>query len=150
MRTKIGEGGVLVLALVLASLALQAPLVCADDLTGSTTLLCAGVQATECFEGGECGIDLPENLNMPAFIEIDLDAKLLSTTAASGENRTTPITALSREDGSIFLQGHEMGKGFTFVIDEQSGQVTVAIAAQGRAVIVFGNCTPLATASGNK
>ena len=150
MRTKIGEGGVLVLALALASLAPQARVVNADDLTGSSAFLCAGIQATECLEGGECGIDLPRNLNMPAFIEIDLDSKLLSTTAASGENRSTPITALSREEGSIFLQGHEMGKGFTFVIDEQSGQVTVAIAAQGRAVIVFGNCTPLATTGDTK
>jgi len=150
MKTKIGEGGILILALVVASLALQARVVSADDLTGSTRLLCAGIQATECFEGGECGIDLPNNLNMPAFIEIDLAKKLLSTTAASGENRTTPITSLSRESGTIFLQGHEMGKGFTFVVDEQTGQVTVAIAAHGRAVIVFGNCTPLTTTDGSK
>lgn len=150
MRIKIGEGGVLVLALALGLLALHTHVVCADDLTGSSTFLCAGVQATECFEGGECGIDLPNNLNMPAFIEIDLDKKLLSTTAASGENRTTPITSLSREGGTIFLQGHEMGKGFTFVVDEQTGQVTVAIAAHGKAVIVFGNCTPLTTTDGTK
>ena len=150
MRAKIGGGRVLILAFILALLTLHAHVVGADDLTGASTFLCAGIQATECLEGGECGIDLPRNLNMPAFVEIDLDAKLLRTTVASGENRSTPITALSREEGSIFLQGHEMGKGFTFVIDEQSGQVTVAIAAKGRAVIVFGNCTPLATTGGDK
>jgi hypothetical protein len=150
MRTKIGEGGVLVLALVVAALALHAQVVSADDLTGSSRFLCAGVQATECLEGGECAIDLPQNLNMPAFIEIDLDKKLLSTTDASDENRTTPITQLNRQGGSIFLQGFEMGKGFSFVITEQTGQVTVAIAEKGRAVIVFGNCTPLATTGGDK
>lgn len=134
----------MVLALILA---LPGLVVQADDLTGSTTFLCAGVQATECLEGGECGIDLPRNLNMPAFVEVDLDAKLLSTTAASGLNRTTPITSLSRDDGMIFLQGYELGKGFSFVITEQTGHVTVAIAAEGRAVIVFGSCTPLASAA---
>jgi len=130
------------MVLALPGLAVQA-----DDLSGSTRFLCAGVQATQCLEGGECGIDLPQNLNMPAFIEVDLGAKLLSTTEASGLNRTTPITSLSREDGMIFLQGYELGKGFSFVITEQTGQVTVAIAAQGRAVIVFGTCTPLAAAA---
>ena len=47
----------------------------------------------------------------------------------------------------IFLQGYELGKGFSFVITEQTGHVTVAIAAEGRAVIVFGSCTPLASAA---
>jgi hypothetical protein len=137
------------LALILA---FSAQAVSADDLTGSTRFLCSAVQATECLEGGECGIDLPWNLNMPAFIEIDLEAKMLSTTEASGLNRKSPIEHLSRADGIIFLQGYELGKGFTFVISEQTGQVTVAIATESSGVIVFGSCTPLtsAAASGRK
>ena len=137
----------LVLILAVPGLTVQA-----DDLTGSTAFLCAAVQATQCFEGGECGIEIPWNLNMPAFVEIDLEAKMLSTTEASGLNRKTPIEHLSRADGIIFLQGYELGKGFTFVISEQTGQVTVAIATENSGVIVFGSCTPLtsAAASGRK
>jgi hypothetical protein len=119
----------------------------ADDLTGSNRFLCSAVQATECFVGGECGIDLPWNINIPQFIEIDLDGKMLSTTAASGQNRTTPIEHLEKENGVIALQGSENGRGFTFVISEETGQVTVAIATTGEAVIVFGACTPLAPAA---
>jgi hypothetical protein len=136
----------LVLALILA---LPGLVVEADDLTGSTAILCAAVQATECLEGGDCTIDLPWNLNIPQFIEIDLEAKMLSATAASGANRTTPIEYLESEDGVISLQGFENGRGFTFVINQQTGQVTVAIATEGRAVIVFGACTPLAGAAGS-
>ncbi len=137
---------VLVLILALPGLAVQA-----DDLTGSTAFLCASVQATGCLEGGECGIELPWNLNMPAFVEIDLEKKMLRTTEASGLNRKTPIEHLSRVDGVIFLQGYELGRGFTFVITEQTGQVTVAIATQGSGVIVFGSCTPMTSAdSGDK
>jgi hypothetical protein len=136
----------LILALILA---LPGLVVEADDLTGSTSFLCAAVQATQCLEGGDCTIDLPWNLNMPQFIEIDLEAKMLSTTAASGANRTTPIEYLESEDGAISLQGFENGRGFTFVINQQTGQVTVAIATDGRAVIVFGACTPLAGAAGS-
>ena len=134
-------------ALVLI-LSLTAPAVHADDLTGSTRFLCSAVQATECFVGGECGIDLPWNLNIPQFIEIDLESKMLSTTAASGANRTTPIEHLESENGVIALQGSENGRGFTFVITEETGQLTVAIATTGEAVIVFGACTPLAPAAG--
>lgn len=124
----------------------------ADDLTGSTAFLCAAVQATQCFEGGDCGIDLPWNLNIPQFIEIDLEAKRVKTTAASGENRMTPIEHLDREGGMIALQGYELGRGFSFVINEKTGQVTVAIATEGAGIIVFGACTPLpgSAASGGK
>ena len=116
----------------------------ADDLTGSTRLLCAPVQATVCFEDGECVVDLPSNLNIPEFVEVDLAAKRLSTTAASGQNRATPIAHVGREDGNIFLQGFEMGRAFSWVINEQTGQVTVAVAFEGTSVAVFGACTPIA------
>jgi hypothetical protein len=115
----------------------------ADDLTGASRFLCASVQATKCVEGGACGIDLPWNLNIPEFIEVDLTAKKLSTTAASGENRATPIAHLARENGLIVLQGFEMGRAFSFVITETTGHVAVAVATEGRAVAVFGACTPL-------
>lgn len=120
----------------------------ADDLTGSSRFLCAAVQATACFEDGDCGIDLPSNLNIPAFIEVDLEAKRVSTTVASGENRQTSIEHLSRRDGTIVLQGFEMGRAFSFVITEQTGQVTVAVATEGQAVAVFGSCTPLTETAG--
>lgn len=122
--------------------------VLADDLTGSSRFLCAAVQATVCFENGECGIDLPWNLNVPAFIEVDLDAKWLGTTTASGENRATPIEHLSREDGTIVLQGFEMGRAFSWIISEETGRVTVALAADGASVAVFGACTPIPGTAG--
>ena len=127
------------LAVLLAATSLT---VWADDLTGSSRFLCASVQATECQEGGDCWIDLPWNINVPQFIEVDLDGRRLGTTKASGENRTTAIEHLSRDNGTIVLQGFEMGRAFSFVISENTGQVTVAVAAEGRAVAVFGACTP--------
>ena len=116
----------------------------ADDLAGAGRILCAAVQATVCYEDGECAIDLPWNVNIPAFIEVDLGAKRLSTTTASGLNRTTPIEHVDRRDGTIVLQGFEMGRAFSWIITEATGQVTVAVAFEGTAVAVFGSCTPVA------
>jgi hypothetical protein len=120
----------------------------ADDLTGSTRFLCAAVQATKCLEGGECEIDVPWNLNIPEFIEVDLDAKRLSTTQVSGQNRATTIEHMSRRDGTIVLQGFEMKRAYSFVITEQTGRVAVAVATEGRVVSVFGACTALSSAAG--
>lgn len=116
----------------------------ADDLTGATRLLCVPVQATLCVEDGECAVALPWNVNIPQFIEVDLEARRLSTTAASGENRTTPIEHFRRIDGNIVFHGFEMGRAFSWVIDEAAGRVTVAIATDGISVAIFGACTPAA------
>jgi hypothetical protein len=131
---------------IVLAVAVSASSLCADDLTGANRILCTAVQATKCVEGGDCEVDLPWNLNVPQFIEVDLDAKLLSTTRASGEDRATPIRELVREGGLIVLQGFEKGRAFSFVITEQTGRLAVAVATAGRAVAVFGACTPMPVA----
>jgi len=128
-------------------LALAVDAVWADDLTGSSRFLCAAVQATVCADDGECADDLPWNLNIPPFLQVDLEGRSLSTTAASGEARATPIEHLSRSDGTIVFHGFEMGRAFSWVIDEQSGEVTAALAAAGITMSVFGICTPMASAA---
>jgi len=121
----------------------------ADDLGGADRLLCAAIQATVCVEDGECEIDLPWNVNIPQFIDVDLERRQLRTTRASGENRSTPIEHLSRIDGTIVFHGYEMGRAFSWVISEPTGHLTVALAADGVAVSVFGACTPWNGDDGN-
>ena len=116
----------------------------ADDLSGSDLLLCAAAQASLCTDDGACESGPPWNLNIPKFIQIDLAAKSLRTTAASGENRSTPVKNLERADGMIFLQGAEAGRAFSFVIAEATGMATIAVAKEGGGVIIFGACTPVA------
>ena len=121
-------------------LAIPAQVAWADDVTEVDRILCAAVQATYCLEDGECAIDLPWNLNIPEFIEIDFEAKRLNTTAASGLNRATAIEHLSRQDGIIVLQGFEMGRAYSFVITEETGQVAISVATEGQVVAIFGAC----------
>ena len=113
----------------------------ADDVTGANDLLCTSVQATICASDGECEIGPPWNWNIPQFIEIDLDDKMLRSTAASGENRETPIKNMQQTDGTLFLQGVQRGRAFSFVIDEASGMASIAVALDGLVISVFGACT---------
>ncbi len=130
------------------AVALSATGLRADDLTGVEKLLCTAVQATSCLDGGECVVGPPWKLNVPQFIEVDLAGKRLSTTKASGENRTTPITQLTRQGGLIVLQGLENDRAFSWVIAEDTGRAAVAVATDGKAVAVFGACTPMPTGPG--
>lgn len=115
----------------------------ADDLSGADRILCTAVQATVCGSGGACEIGLPWQWNIPQFVEIDLEAKTLGTTKASGENRATPIDNVQCSDGLIFLLGIEAGRAFSFVIEEETGILSAAVARSEITVSVFGACTPL-------
>ena len=84
-----------------------------------------------------------KEFNVPDFIEVDLEAGMLKTTEASEENRQTPISRIIREDGLIVLQGLEMGRAFSFTIEEAGGTMTAVAARNGLFVGAFGVCTPL-------
>ncbi len=115
----------------------------AEDLTGADRILCAGVQATYCDTSGACEVGMPWQWNMPEFVEIDFEAKIVSTTRAVERFRQTPIRTLERGNGEIYLQGVENARAFSFVIDEASGVASIAIAADGMTISVFGACTPI-------
>ncbi len=113
----------------------------ADNLQSLERLLCSTSQIVVCFEDGDCFTMLPWEANVPQFVVIDTKKMTLSTTRSSDENRSTPIRTLQREGGKIFLQGIEAGRAFSYVIDEASGLVTVAVSRDGLSVSVFGACT---------
>jgi len=134
--------------LILVLLALALPYAAAaDDLAGAPALLCTAVQATVCTEDGDCVVDNPWAFNIPQFLEVNLKDKKISTTKASGENRSTPIRTLEREGDLIIIQGIENGRAFSFVISQSTGMLSAAVARDGKSVSVFGACTPLAGAS---
>jgi hypothetical protein len=117
----------------------------ADDLKSATVILCTVVTATQCPASGDCATGPAWDLNIPQFIEIDFAAREMRTTKASGENRSTPIKNMEREDDRIFLQGIEKGRAFSVVITQETGMASVAVAREGMAVVAFAACTPIGT-----
>ena len=113
----------------------------ADQLTGIDRFICAAAQVQICIENDSCYVASAWELDVPDFVVIDLKKKKVSTTKASELNRSTTFTNVSKSDGTLFLQGVEAGRAFSFVIDEASGRMTVAVARDGIAVTVFGACT---------
>ena len=129
------------LALILAILMAPA-MTLADDLTGSEAFLCSVIHVSACTPDGECVGGPPWNLNIPQFIEVDLEAKTLSTTKASGEDRSTRIKNLEREEDLIIFQGFENGRAFSFVITESTGMASIAVAMEDKGIVAYGVCTP--------
>jgi len=125
-----------------ATLAL-APAALADNLAGADRLLCSAGRVTACWDSDDCYVGSPSELNVPQFVEIDLTAKRVSSTKASGEGRATTFPNVRREEGRIVLQGYENGRAFSFVIDEETGDMVAAVATRSVGATVFGACTPM-------
>lgn len=113
----------------------------AEGVAGTEQILCSVSQVSLCAETGECFDVQPWEIDMPQFVVIDTKRKVIATTRASDEQRSTPIANLQRDGGRIYIQGMEGGRAFSFVIDEATGLVTVAVARDGLSVSVFGACT---------
>lgn len=113
----------------------------AENVAGVDEMICAAGQAQVCLETGDCYAATPWELSMPDFVLIDTRKKTISTTASSGENRSTEFTKVERSEGLIHLQGFEGGRAFSFVIHELTGRMTAAVTRDGLSVTVFGACT---------
>jgi hypothetical protein len=114
----------------------------ADPVGGKMELLCAPAYVMHCSSGGKCELGPAENYNIPSFLRIDLDDRVILTSAASDEQQRTPIQQMSRENGEIYLQGVENGRIFAIVINEASGDLALGIISTGETATAFGACTP--------
>ena len=120
---------------------LAAGVAAAENLEGVDEMICASTQVQICLDGDECYAVTPWELDIPEFIVIDTKNKTISTTKASGQNRATKLNTVKRIDDVLYLQGIEGGRAYSFVIEETTGRMTVAVSRAGLTVTVFGTCT---------
>jgi L-lactate utilization protein LutB len=113
----------------------------AEDLSGVEEFVCSVSHVSLCAETGECFDVQPWEIDMPQFVVIDTKRRIVATTRASDQRRSTTIANLRRESAVIYLQGMEAGRAFSFIIDEATGLLTAAVARDGFSISVFGACT---------
>jgi hypothetical protein len=112
----------------------------AADFDGSKKLRCVPTDATECSGAGECKRVTVEEINIPRWITVDFKKEKLSGTDSDGEKETTPIGNVLVTEGQTVLQGAEGGRAWSIVIDQMSGDMTVAIAGDETGFVLFGVC----------
>ena len=113
-----------------------------DDLDGANRLLCVPGSVSHCVADRGCDNEPPEAANVPDFIEVDLRRKTLSTTRASGENRSTAVQHRISEGGRTYLMGVENGRAFVLAIADATGDMTFLVGTDRESGSMFGHCTP--------
>ena len=124
--------------LVVAGLALLSLPALAADFDGSKPLLCATQSALDCARGDDCATGLPEEIGAPTFMRIDLAKK-----SVIGPQTTTEILLQDKSGKQLLLQGRESGFGWTIVIDQPSGELTVTLTNRNGAYVLYGACTAI-------
>jgi len=126
-----------------ASFLVLSTAVWADDLTGKDRFLCSAGTLAACTEDGICFKESPASFDLPQFLEVDMGKKRLSSTKASGRDRSAEIVNLDRKNGRIVLQGVQGDRAFTLVIAEDTGLMSASVTFDGFNIGVFGACTPM-------
>ena len=111
-----------------------------DDITGEQRFICTAWHAISCSTEGNCNQTEAWRLNMPDFLKVDLRARELATPEGSDQPRFTEIGSIERKEGRIFLNGSQQDRGYTWVINESSGEGTLAIVSDTTVVTLFTAC----------
>jgi len=113
----------------------------ADNVADSDEMLCSVSRVLLCVEDGNCFPISVLDLDIPQFLLVDTKKKTISTTAASGENRVSNVANLVRDAGRTFLQGIELNRAYSILIEDDIGRFTAVVARDGISVSAFGACT---------
>ncbi len=119
-----------------------ASLAAAADFDGSRDLLCVPTDATQCEGAGDCDRVAVEEIGLPRFVNVEFKQKRLRGTVLGGEEQTTPIDNIQKNPGGrTILQGAQNGRGWSMTIDQTTGDMSIAIAGDDIAYVLFGVCT---------
>lgn len=112
----------------------------AGDFDGSKKLLCVPTDLMSCTAAGHCERTTARQLEIPQFVQVDVNRKLMSGKLEDGTERRTPIERVELGEHSTALQGGEYDRAWSLVIQHDTGKLSGAIAGHEGAVVVLGAC----------
>mgnify|MGYP001600748595 CR=1 FL=1 len=133
--------------LLLVGLCLLAAPAMAGDFDGSQPLICAAVDVTECFPGGNCQKVTAEEVNLPDFLRLNFKDKKIHAQMAGRGDLETDIERVETVDGKLMVQGAEDGRedtedglAWSMAINQNDGKLVFTASGGDVAFVVFGAC----------
>jgi hypothetical protein len=119
----------------------------AENIAGANQMVCTAQHISFCPPFDTCQAGSPVDWNVPDFLVVDVAAKTLSTTGSAEEPRATTMQHVSRDEGSLYLQGVENQRAYSIVIVEATGELAAAVSTPAANISIYGICTPLPVAA---
>ena len=130
------------LAILFAFGLFAAPFASSAAIDGKADLLCSVVAAHHCSLGEACEPGLAGGLNLPDFIRVQPGKKRAVGIQAGEERPGVDIGSITRAAGRTILHGNQEGRGWSMVVDHDTGHMTLSVSGEEIGFVVFGACTP--------
>ncbi|MDJ0948409.1 MAG: hypothetical protein QNJ94_05770, partial [Alphaproteobacteria bacterium] len=115
----------------------------AEEGIPNTPIICAATEVAQCSETGTCAQGSAVRFNLPVFLRIDLQDKVVESVLEGGARRTSKIRSVDPRSDDLVIQGADAGTVWIATIQRSSGRMTASSARQGHGFVVFGSCTTL-------
>ena len=115
----------------------------AAGFDGTTNLVCAAIDVIGCVNGPGCVEGQASSFELPQFMFVDFENKVVRATDESGHKEVSPIKNSEQTETQMILQGVENHRGWSAAIDRQTGRMTVSSAGPDVSFMIFGACTAL-------
>ncbi|MFC1831986.1 hypothetical protein ACFL0S_08195 [Thermodesulfobacteriota bacterium] len=120
------------------------------SMATNSRLICSAAEAVSCSKDGECIRGPVDKVNLPLFFQVDVDNKKVVSLTEAGEVRTSPITGTQSMDGYTIVLGTDVDTGWSMIINEQKGIMTLGVATADTGFTVFGACVDEARVIGDR
>ena len=112
----------------------------AGSFDGNTNLICSVSNVVGCLNGPQCLQGRASDFDLPVFMVIAFDEKVVRETRLSGDS-ASPIQNLQVTGSQLVLQGVENGHGWVMAIHRDNGQMSVGTIGEDLSFSMFGACT---------
>ena len=115
----------------------------ATSIDGSANLLCAALDVVGCENGPGCVEGQARDFELPQFMLIDFENKLIRSKDDVEKKVVSPMQNLQKTDKQIIIQGVENDHGWSATINRESGNINFAASGPEVSFMVFAACTTL-------
>ncbi|MEE8294822.1 MAG: hypothetical protein V3R64_03845 [Sphingomonadales bacterium] len=112
----------------------------ATALNADDTIQCAIMEAVSCQYRMGCETGGADMVNLPDFVTINIPEGEVTGKRPDGGDLATPIERVETLEGLTIIQGGEEGVGWTILVDEETGHMTVSGSRGDEGLIIFGAC----------
>ena len=109
----------------------------------SKPLVCAATEATQCKEAETCVQGPAVLFDLPVMFRINFQDKVAESIREGGERRKSKIKQVESNGDTIIIQGADETTAWIGTIQKSNGNMTVTIAREEHAFVVFGSCARL-------
>ncbi|MCP3867569.1 MAG: hypothetical protein GY703_05635 [Gammaproteobacteria bacterium] len=122
---------------------------CSVSVAGAATgtldgapLLCAASKVVVCSEGGVCVAGMPEEVDLPRFVSVDISRRQISGAWPPDGQRISRVDSMQTLEDRIILQGVDTNVPWSAAVDRKSGRLVATQARKDISFTVFGACMP--------